>query len=206
MDAEDKRVLLVDDHSIYRRGLISALQTLHVGIKVHEAENVGDALDALAARPRFDLIVYDWRLRRGDGGRRGLLMLMEGAPGVPVVVLSGVEDDDARLAATSAGAADYILKSADEREVCASLRHWLNRSGRPQLRLAQSPVSSLPALTPRQIEVLRGLARGSENKAIAHDLQISLPTVRGHVSEILRLFKARNRTQAVVMATRAGLV
>lgn len=206
MDRLGKAVLLIDDHSMFRAGLRSALQVRRLELRVLEASSVLAALDLLATRPPLQLIVYDWKLGRGDGGRRGLLALTEGAPGVPVLVLSAFDDEEIRLAAESAGAVEYLLKSADARELCAAIRRWIDRDGEGGVPAVRGVHPVLPPLTPRQFDVLRAMARGMENKLIAADLRITQATVRGHVSDILRLFKARNRTQAVVMAARGGLV
>ena len=209
MNTPSSRVLLIDDHPFYRTGLGTALLGMRMGIVVHEAGTVLQGLDALASQHGFDLIIYDWRLdNKGGGGRKGLIAIAQSAPGVPVLVLSGVEDEDARLAAQTSGAVDYVLKTTEPRALCDLIKSWLQRERAPPLppHGAKPHTATAPALTARQHQVLLGLAQGSANKMIAESLRIRETTVRGHVSDILRLLNARNRTRAVVLAARWGLI
>lgn len=209
MKHQAKRVLLIDDHPLCRIGLRETLLGMRAGIVVHEAGTVFEALKILASQSGFDLIVYDWRLANGGGGRKGLLAIAQSAPSTPLLVLSGVENDDARQAAEGSGAADFMLKTGEPRALCDRIQSLLRR-GESALHRPSDGGSALavaaPALTPRQQQVLKGMAQGSENKVIADDLEIAETTVRGHVSDILRLMKVRNHTRAVVLAARWGLV
>lgn len=205
MDKPDRQVLLIDDHPLFRLGLRSALGGSMQRLTVHEAATLPAALQLLAAGLRLDLIVYDWRLdAAGAGGVKGLLALLQTVPGVPVIVVSALEDEAVRVAALALGADSFVSKGADAAEVCQAIVELLLQP-RAQHR---GGGRSLPpcTLTPRQQQVLGLMAKGLANKLIADRLQIAETTVRAHVSEILHLMHTRNRTEAVVLAYRTGMV
>ncbi len=215
MDTPHRQVLLLDDHPLFRVGLRSTLIGMGLPVEVHEAASVAGALALLAALPRFDLIVYDWVLNHGNqgnhsggGGVKGLVALVQTAPDVPIVVVSASEDDAVRLAALALGAADFVPKASDPALIRDRLWHHLQHTRPwPADTSAAGPRRTGPvALTLRQREVLTLMSRGNANKVIAAELRIAETTVRAHVSDILRLLHASNRTEAVVLATRTGLV
>src|SRR5574337_681416 len=189
-------VLIIDDHPLYRSGLKAALAPLPADFD--EAASVLGAIDALGAR-RFDLIVYDWYLPDG-GGCKGLVAIRQLAPGVPLVVISADEDDTIAFAAAAIGAVGCLRKSIDAQGLRQAIGRLLRTApGEPQQRKAAQPSAAAPTvLTRRQRDVLDLMACGGSNKRIAMQLGIAEATVRAHVSDLLQLLQARNRTEAVV--------
>lgn len=197
-----KSALVVDDHPLYRAGLILALGPL--SIRFEEAAGLLGALDALSLR-RFDLVLYDWHLPDG-GGCKGLVAIRQIAPDVPVVVISADADEAIEVAAHAIGASEYLPKSAEAarlREVVARVT-GCGLEGPTAHDARTAAPDALGALTGRQRDVLRLMARGEPNKRIAVALGLAESTVRSHVSDILLTLGARNRTEAVVRAHRAG--
>lgn len=200
----EKAVLIVDDHPLYRIGMLATLAPLR--LRCAEAPSLMAALDALA-RPRFDLILYDWHLPDG-GGCRGLVAICQLASDVPVVVVSADEDEAIRMAAMSIGALGFLSKATDPACMREAVRGYLfGSAGADTEEVAPADPAHLPrrALTQRQREVLQLMARGDPNKRIADQLGIAETTVRAHVSDILQLMQVRNRTEAVVWASRHRL-
>ncbi len=200
-----RAVLIVDDHPLYRCGLKDVLGELPASFT--EAGSLGAAIDHLGER-RFDLILYDWHLP-GGGGCKGLLAICQLAPEVPVVVISADEDEAIRIAAASIGALGCLSKGSDAAHMREVLGAVLERGhgGLPRVATGRCPPGMPPApMTSRQREVLRLMARGDPNKRIASRLGIAESTVRAHVSDILQLLRARNRTEAVILAQRRSLL
>jgi DNA-binding NarL/FixJ family response regulator len=206
MRARDARILLIDDHPLFRAGVRSTLAHSGLAVQWHEVASVQDALAALAEQMPFDLILYDWHLR-GGGGVKGLVAVLQTAPAVPLLVITADEDEAIRMAAASLGAVECVSKAADPRRISDLLWRWLNHAHGPAA--PGEPHAASPGaaqLTHRQHEVLALMAQGDTNKRIADKLRIAQTTVRAHVSDILRMLKAHNRTEAVVVATRSGLL
>ncbi len=200
-----RALLLVDDHPVFRSGMAALIARAGLGVQVHEAPSVPAAMDVLATHHEIGLILYDWHLP-GGGGVRGLISLIQFAPGVAIVVVSGDEDEAIRIAARQVGAIDCVPKSTDARTLQAMLAAWLARAAGARARNGLAEAHPCPALTVRQEQVLRLLSLGLANKRIAEQLGIVEPTVRTHVSEILKALGAHNRTEAVVRAGRLGLI
>jgi len=203
-------ILVVDDHPLVREGLRQVLAGLDAGANVVEAANAGAALAAIAGRADFDLMLLDLNLPDRDGlsllGEVGRL-----APDLPVVMLSGVQDPALMRAALDAGAAGFIPKSSLSQVVLPALKLVLAGGiyvPPEMLRDAETPApdAQAPLLTERQQQVLRLIANGASNKEIAAKLQLSEPTVKGHVVAVFRALGVRTRTQAIAAATRVGLV
>lgn len=198
-------VLIVDDHPLYRAGLKAALAPL--ALHVAEAASLLAALNVVGAH-RFDLILYDWHLPDG-GGLKGLVAMRQLAPDVPVVVITADEDETIAFVAASIGALACLSKASDAQRLRDSLGPLLGAAPSPPqpARAATAPVpDAARPLTRRQHDVLQLLARGDSNKRIAARLGIAETTVRCHVSDLLQLLQAHNRTEAVILAQRDGLV
>ena len=213
MPAEPIRVLVVDDHAVVREGLRAFLE-LQVGIEVvGEAADGEEALTA-ADRLRPDVVLLDLVMPRLDGVR-ALRALRERLPGARVIVLTSFLDDDKLLPALRAGAAGYLLKNAEPRELVRAVR--VAHAGEALLdpvvaaRLVESLAAGeqdepLDRLTPREREVLVLIGHGFPNKQIAQRLDVSEKTVKTHVGRLLAKLGVDDRTQAAVLAVRAGLV
>ena len=205
------RVLVVDDHAVVREGLRAFLD-LQEGIEV-----VGEAADgtegvSAAERLRPDVVLMDLVMPRLDG-LAALRELRERLPGTRAIVLTSFLDDDKLLPALRAGAAGYLLKNAPPAEVARAVR--AADAGEAVLdplvaaRLLEELARDsepLDRLTPREREVLVLLGRGFPNKRIAQDLRLSEKTVKTHVGHVLAKLGVTDRTQAAVVAVRAGLV
>lgn len=212
------RILLVDDHTLFREALLHVLNQLDAKVTVLEAANIEEANRLITHTPNLDLILLDIALPRKDGlsalpGLRGL------APTVPIVVLSGSESAEHVKKAMQDGAFGYIPKTASSHEMLAALHIILQGDIYiPPKLLGKLDAASLAQdvlgdgldrvgmLTQRQLEVLELMANGLPNKSIARQLNLGEGTVKLHVASILRTLGIRNRTQAVAEATRLGLV
>lgn len=199
--------LIVDDHPLYREGLIGALRARLDGIRVSGAGSAEDGLQALEQHPDIELVLIDLRLP-GMDGFAALELYGARFPAVARVIVSG--DDDPLLVqrAFSAGASGFIPKSMAVEDVAAAIRSVMdgNLFVPPADGERHAAASSTRALTLRQIEVLHLLGEGYTNKEIARTLNITERTAKAHLSAILDALNAENRTQAVVAAQRAGLI
>jgi DNA-binding NarL/FixJ family response regulator len=206
-------VLVVDDHAVVREGLRSFLD-LQDGISI--AGEAGDGEEALAEAARLepDVVLMDLVMPRLDGVA-ALRRLREDLPRVRVIVLTSFLDDDKLLPALRAGAAGYLLKNAPPQEVARAVRVAHDGGAVIDPVVAARLVDALAAdgesdpldrLTPREREVLVLLGRGFPNKQIAAKLHVSEKTVKTHVGRVLAKLGVTDRTQAAVLAVRAGLV
>ncbi len=200
------RVLLIDDHPLFRSGIRSVLDGWHEKVEVVESSDCEEALALIASGAEFALILLDLNLPAMDG-MTGLAKLRDAVPASSVVVLSAAEDARTIRNAIGAGAKGYIPKSADAEIIIGALR--LVMSGGVYLpagaiAAAQAPVAG--ELTNRQRDVLLWLVRGKSNKEIGALLGMAENTVRVHVAAILRNLDVRNRTEAGFAAVSRGLI
>jgi NarL family two-component system response regulator LiaR len=210
--AEPIRVLVVDDHAVVREGL-RAFLGLQEGIEVAgEAVDGEEAVEA-ATRLRPDVILMDLVMPRMDGVA-AMRSLRERVPQARVIVLTSFLDDDKLLPALRSGAAGYLLKNAQPQELARAVRAAHAGEALLDPLVAARLVETLAAdggeeplqrLTPREREVLVLIARGLSNKRIAHELALSEKTVKTHVGHVLAKLGVSDRTQAAVVAVRAGL-
>ena len=211
--AEPIRVLVVDDHAVVREGLRAFLE-LQEGIEV--VAEAGDGQEAVetAERLRPDVILMDLVMPRLDGVA-AMRAVRAAVPEARVIVLTSFLDDDKLLPAVRAGAAGYLLKNARPQELVGAVR--AAHAGEALLdpvvaaRLmetlaADGGLEPLDRLTPREREVLVLIGRGFPNKLIARELEVSEKTVKTHVGHVLAKLGVADRTQAAVVAVRAGLV
>ena len=209
------RILLVDDHALFRDGVALLLRELDPAVQVSHAANLGEALAILDGDPGIELILLDFILP-GMHGLQALESVRERHPGVPVVMLSSQEDQITVLRSIQLGAMGFIPKSAPSGQMFEALRTVLaRRIYVPPLSLAgvalPVPVRSCTSaaelgLTPRQTQVLRLILEGKPMKLIARELGLSHNTAKTHVSAVLRALSVTTRTQAIVAANRMGLV
>jgi two-component system, NarL family, response regulator LiaR len=211
--AEPIRVLIVDDHAVVREGLQAFLE-LQEGIEVAGQAVDGEAAIEAALRLRPDVILMDLVMPRLDGVA-AMRSLRESVPDARVIVLTSFLDDDKLLPALRAGAAGYLLKNAEPHEIVRAVR--AAHAGEALLdpvvaaRLVETLATDgaeepLDQLTPREREVLVLMGRGFPNKRIARELDLSEKTVKTHVGHVLAKLGVSDRTQAAVVAVRAGLV
>jgi two-component system nitrate/nitrite response regulator NarL len=217
------RILVVDDHTLFRRGLTALLA------RDPQLEVVGDAADAGEALRRAtellpDLILLDNHLP-GVNGVDALPALLDAVPGVRVLMLTVSEDEHDLAAALRGGASGYLLKTIEgDALVAAIVRAMRGESvvapemtgklvaayrGAASGTAAASPApaaSPIDQLSPREQEILRGIARGASNKEIGRSLGIAETTVKIHVQHVLRKLDVASRVQAAVIASEHGLV
>lgn len=212
------RLLVVDDHNLFRRGLIALLSQNPNLQVVGEAGDAGEA-QRRAADLQPDLILLDNHLP-GARGVDALPALREAAPHCRILMLTVSEDEDDLASALRLGAHGYLLKTTESEELFAAIDRCLRGesvlsplmtaklvsafqgSSRQTPSIAPSEVD---ALSPRELDVLRELARGASNKEVARALGIAETTVKIHVQGILRKLNLSSRVQAAVFASERGL-
>lgn len=204
------RILVVDDHPLFRLALTRALAELMPEASLREADSLATAREALLAAPDTDLVLLDLHLP-GSHGLAGLAALRGEFPAVAVAMISAHEDPRTVRRALEFGAAGYLLKSADLGELTEALRTVLDARTYlpPALRAAvqsqrgdsgdRDLAGRLNSLTPQQSRVLGMVAEGLLNKQIADQLGISERTVKAHLSALFERLGVRNRTQAGVL-------
>lgn len=217
------RILVVDDHTLFRRGLTALLQ------RDPQFEVVGDAGDASEAQRRArelqpDIILLDNHLP-GVHGVDAVPALRETAPGARVLMLTVSEDERDLAAALRGGACGYLLKTIEGDALSKAIRRAMRgeavvaeeMTGKlvaayrdaatlpPPAAAATAPASRLDALSPREQDILRGIAQGQGNKEIARSLGIAETTVKIHVQHILRKLDVSSRVHAAVIASEHGL-
>jgi len=213
-----KQFLVVDDHPLVQRAIGETLEDLEPGCEVRCVGRLAEAMRALRETGPCDLVLFDLRLPDA-AGVEGLAALRERHPDSPLVVLSADTDPPMIRRCLDLGAIGYILKTMSDEQIRSALR--LVASGcpyvPPQVLASEQPVRVRPdpstrssdprhlGLTDRQIDVLRLIMRGLPNKLICRHLALAEGTVKVHVSAVLRALGARNRTQAVIAASRIGL-
>ncbi len=204
------RILIVDDHSVVRRGLRQFLQ-LDADLEVvGEARDGAEALH-LAQELRPDVVLMDLVMPVMDGVT-ATAAIRRDVPDTEVLALTSVLEDEKVVDAVRAGAIGYLLKDTEDDALCRSIK----AAAAGQVQLAPEAAIRLmrdvrtteepDGLTERETDVLRLLAEGKANKEIARQLGIGERTVKSHVSSILAKLGVQSRTQAALYATRAGLV
>ncbi|MFO1435393.1 MAG: response regulator transcription factor [Gammaproteobacteria bacterium] len=200
------KILLVDDHALFRGGLKLMLSALNHDATIFEAATVDESLTIAQANPDLRLCLLDLNLRN-ESGLRALARLKEAAPEVAVVVVSADEQGTVVRQCIDAGAMSYITKSAPPDVLSEALIHVL----RGQVYLpshmleSENDNGSIPTFSPRQRDVLRGLCRGLSTKSIARELSISEHTTKEYIGTLFRLLNVHSRTEAVIMAGRLRL-
>ncbi len=228
------RILVVDDHTLFRRGL-TALLARDAGLSV-----VGDAADAGEALRKAkelqpDVILLDNHLP-GVNGVDALPSLFEAAPDACILMLTVSEDEDDLAAALHGGASGYLLKTMEGDALTAAIHKAFHgdsiiapemmgkliaayKTAAPKPEPANSAISSagsdkvispveqaMASLSPRELDILRGIARGDSNKEIAREHGIVETTVKIHVQHILRKLGVSSRVHAAVIASEQGLL
>ena len=211
------RTMVVDDHTLFRKGLRSLLEHLS-GMEVVGEASTGSEAVALAERLVPDVVLMDIQMPAMSGIEATKQILQEN-PHIGVILVTMFDDSESVLSGMRAGARGYVLKGAEPEE----LRHAIEAAYRGEVLLSPAIAAKLvrrfevlpnpqelgvlyEELTPRELEVLRLAAEGLSNKEIADTLVLSEKTVKNRITNIFSKLRVNDRTQAVLHALRTGLV
>jgi DNA-binding NarL/FixJ family response regulator len=214
------KILVVDDHVLIRQAMQGVLKKVRRDAVLLEAPNSAQAMATVAANPDIDLILLDLTLPDRDGFSV-FTELRERYPAIAIVVLSALQDPSKVRRALELGARGYIPKSAQGDVTLNALRLIVSGgtyvppeilaggslSDTSLRQDARDPAHALPAslgLTDRQLQVLALMMQGKNNKTICRTLNLAEPTVKNHVTAILRALKVTSRTEAVIVASNLG--
>jgi len=202
------RVLVADDHPIVRSGIVALADSDDEITVVGEASTGREAVDlALALEP--DIVLMDLRMPE-LGGDEATALIVAAKPTIRIIILTTYESDENILTAIEAGASGYLLKAAPQEEILAGIRSVARGDTvlAPSIaallvKRARTPVITL---SPRETEVLRLVAAGNSNPAIASRLYLSEATVKTHLLHAFEKLEVRDRTRAVTRAMELGLI
>jgi DNA-binding NarL/FixJ family response regulator len=198
------RIIVADDHPLFRAALASALARAAPGALVEETPSLAGAREALARGP-VDLLLLDLRLSDSEGFA-GLAGVRGDYPAVPVAVVSASEDGATVARALAFGAAGFIPKSATLAEMIEALETiragevWAPATSTVVGTEVEPMEGRIASLTPSQLKILIGLQQGRLNKQIAFDLGVTEATIKAHLTGVFRKLGVQNRTQAVIAA------
>jgi len=216
MNNDVPRILIVDDHKLFREGLIALLNAAPETMVAGEAGTGAEAIaQAKALEP--DIVLMDIQMPDMNG-IEATRRILAGQPAVGVIMLTMLEDDDSLFAAMCAGARGYILKGADKAEVLRTVQAVAEGQALFGPAIAsrlttffqkgsqmEAAVVPFPELTDREREVLALIAQGLNNQDIAARLHISGKTVSNHISNIFNKLQVADRAQAIIKARDAGI-
>jgi DNA-binding NarL/FixJ family response regulator len=209
------RLLVADDHRVYREGIRVLLSDVE-DVEVSGEAADGDQAILQAERLQPDVILMDLKMP-GTNGIEATRRILAHSPRIGVLVLTMYDDDESVFSALRAGARGYLLKGSDQAEIERGVRavaagqaifgpdmavriaEWFSGRARPA-----APAPVFDGLTPREHEVLQLIAAGQNNAAIARSLFLSEKTVRNHVSNVFAKLQAADRAEAIVRAREAG--
>lgn len=207
----ETRVIVADDHPLFRAALLGAVRAQLPEATVVEVASLDELQGALAASDDVDLLLMDLHMP-GANGFAGLAFVCQRHPEVPVLMVSADEDREVVSRALALGAVGFIPKSASIEAIGDAIGavlaggSWvppeLAEGGGPADPSEQALAERVAELTPQQFRVLRMIASGLLNKQIAYDLGVSEATVKAHVTAIMRKLGVRTRTQAVLALAR----
>ncbi|CAN5178196.1 response regulator transcription factor [soil metagenome] len=209
------RVVIADDHPVFRHGLQALLGSVP-DVDVVAVAATGEEAVELAVAERPDVVLLDLQLP-GISGVEACRRIVAAAPTVRILILTMFEDDSSVFAALRAGATGYLVQGADAEEILRALqavaggeaifgpaiaRRLLDYLSAPSLDV---PRQAFPQLTDREVDVLNLLAQGLDNATLATRLGLSPKNVRNHASAIFAKLRVADRAQAIVRAREAGL-
>ncbi len=209
------RILVADDHVLFREGL-SALLSSIPDIEVVGEAATGEEAISKAADLQPDVVLMDIQMP-GINGIEGTRRIVRDSPHIGILIVTMFEDDDSVFAAMRAGARGYVLKGADQEEILKVIRavaageaHFGPEITRRLMSFFSVPrpatvSEAFPDLTARECEVLDLIARGRSNQGIADELYLSPKTVRNHISNIFSKLQVADRAQAIIRAREVGL-
>jgi DNA-binding NarL/FixJ family response regulator len=201
------RILVADDHPLFRGALREAIGGVAPRLAVAEAGTFDEMVRELEREPETDLVLLDLAMP-GARGFSGLIFLRAQFPGIPVVVVSANQEPRTSRHCLDFGAAGFLPKTLDLESMRAAIRTVLEGGVWAPPGTAEGPLPADPmvarfaSLTPQQVRVLMMLSEGLLNKQIAYELSVSEATVKAHVSAILTKLGVESRTQAVIAAAK----
>jgi len=209
-----KKIIISDDHPLFRQALRSAITPLFSDAEIIEVETLGETQRELEQRS-VDLVLLDLRMSDSKG-LVGLMIIKGSYPEVPVIIVSASAGAETIRSAIQAGASGYISKSASPEQI----RDAINQvsQGETAVPIAAmteisdsekrelEAIENISLLTPTQLKVLVKMTEGMLNKQIAYYMEISEATVKSHVTAIFKKLRVRTRTQAVVLAKQLEIV
>ena len=209
------RVLVADDHKLFRQGLISLIKTHDELVNVVGEASTGAEAIEMAERYHPDIILMDIYMPDMDG-LQATQLIKESMPDIDEVMLTSSEDDAHLYEAVRLGAAGYLLKSLDADELfdlingvvegeAAMTRAMASRVLKGIAQRSSDPDKGEEVLTERELGVLRLVAKGYSNAQISDELHIAINTVKFHIKNILAKLQLENRTQVAAYAVRSGL-
>jgi DNA-binding NarL/FixJ family response regulator len=200
------RILTVDDHPLLREGIAAVLEAEPDMVLIAEASNGRDAIEQFRTH-HPDVTLMDIQMP-GMNGIDTILAIREDFPDARIIVLTTYSGDAQALRAFKAGASGYLLKNMLRKELLETVRsvHAGRKRIPPEIAIEIAEHHSDDALTEREIEVLRQVAAGNANKVIAGLLAISEETVKAHMRSILSKLGANDRTHAVTIALKRGII
>jgi DNA-binding NarL/FixJ family response regulator len=200
------RVLMVDDHPLLREGIAAVIEGQPDLEVVGEATNGREAVEQFRAR-KPDIVLMDLQMPV-MGGIEAISAIRSEFPHARIVVLTTYKGDTQALRAFKAGASGYLLKSMLRKELLDTIRsvHAGHRRIPPEIANEIAEHHTDDALSQREIEVLQRVAAGGANKIIAGELNISEETVKAHMRSILAKLSANDRTHAVMIALKRGII
>lgn len=211
--AQDMKILIADDHPLFRDALRRAVQSLYPAATVLDADSVAALQQLIESHQDADLLLLDLHMP-GASGFSALVHVRASCPSLPVVVVSGNEDPGVMQRAVGHGASGYIPKASTTEQMGAAIQTvldgdvWLPHGVGQDSKLAADEADiarRIRELTPHQFRVLMMLADGLLNKQIAYELGVSEATVKAHMTSVMKKLGVSNRTQAVVAAARLQL-
>jgi two-component system, NarL family, nitrate/nitrite response regulator NarL len=206
------RIVVIDDHTLFRRGITALLSRVPGFAVVGEAADGFDGIRAVAEH-RPDVVLLDLHMP-GISGIDAMQAILKEAPGSHIVMLTVSEEAEDLMLALRAGALGYLLKNIESDFLVESVRRAADGESvmSPEMTAklmrgvrAGATAQAQPALSPREREILAYLARGASNKEIARDLDVAESTVKIHVQHILRKLELTSRVQAAVWAVEHGI-
>lgn len=190
------RVVLVDDHPLFRQALAATVRQIQPDIMIEQHETLAEARAALARDPDGALVLLDLKLPDSQGVA-GLLALKAEAPAAVVAIVSATDDAETVLTVQACGAVGFISKAAGVEELCAAMETLLaGDSWFPD----HDAIPGREALTPAQARILEGVHRGLMNKQIAWEMGLSEATVKYHLTGIFRKLGVQTRAQLLTLA------
>lgn len=200
------RVLCVDDHPLFRRGVASVILDDPGMTLVGEAGSGQEAIDQVRAL-KPDVVLMDLRMP-SLGGVEATSIIVSEYPGTRILVITTFQGDVEVLRALKAGAAGYIVKSAIAEDLCEAIRkiHKGNRYIPTEIAAGLAHHAGEPLLTPREVAVLQLVAAGKSNYVVAQELFVTEETVKSHMRNIMTKLGARDRTHAVIIGIQRGIL